>query len=334
VTRRDEVLEALRDAGESGVSGEEIAHRLAISRVAVGKHVSALREAGYAVDAVPGRGYALRDVPDEPLPAEVRVHLRTSLWQRLEGGGVTGSTNADAAVLARAGVPHGTAVLASRQTEGRGRLGRAWESPPGGVYVSGLLRPSLPPAGLTGLPLAVAVGVAGELSRLGVEAGVKWPNDLLLGEGKLAGVLLEMAAEADRTAWVVVGVGLNVSRAETAVDGAAYLDDVAAGIGRARAAAAVLDGIAEGYRWLTEGDFGAVRGLFEARDVLARSVVRVRDAEGRVIVDGRAVGIDDEGRLLLEASGALVPVAAGDVTLRGPGGGAEMRRVSRNDRSD
>lgn len=320
MTRRDQVLEALRAAGSGGVSGEELAHRFKISRVAVGKHVSALREAGYVVDAVPGRGYALRGVPDGPLPAEVRLHLRTTLWQRLEGGGATGSTNADAAALARAGASHGTAVLASRQTEGRGRLGRAWESPPGGVYVSGLLRPSVPPAGLTGLPLAVAVGVAGELSRLGVEAGVKWPNDVRLGEGKLAGVLLEMAAEADRTAWVVVGVGLNVSRWETAVEGAAYLEDAAAGVGRARAASAVLDGIAEGYRLLAEEGFGAVRDLFEARDVLARSVVRVRDTEGRVIATGRAAGIDGEGRLLVEDSGALVPVAAGDVTLRGPGG--------------
>jgi len=321
VSRRNEVLEALRAANGDAVSGEDLAHRLGISRVAVGKHVSALREAGYVVDAVPGRGYALTGVPDEPLPAEVRHHLRTSIWQHLEGGGVTGSTNADAAALARSGAPHGTAVLAARQTAGRGRLGRSWESPAGGVYVSGLLRPSLPPAGLTGLPLAVAVGVAGELSRLGVEAGVKWPNDLRLGEGKLAGVLLEISAEADRTAWVIVGVGLNVSRAGSAVEGATYLEDAAEGVGRARAAAAVLDGIAEGYRLLTEEGFGAIRSRFEARDVLARSAVRVRDVEGRVLVDGRAVGIDEDGRLLVESSGALVPVASGDVTLRGEGEG-------------
>ena len=320
MTRRDEVLEALRDAGGGGVSGEELAHRMGISRVAVGKHVAALREAGYRVDAVPGRGYALTGVPDEPLPAEVRHHLRTSLWQRLEGGGVTGSTNADAAALARAGAPQGTAVLASRQTEGRGRLGRSWESPAGGAYVSAVLRPPLPPAALTGLPLAVAVGVAEELSRFGVEAGVKWPNDLRLGDGKLAGVLLEISAEADRTAWVVVGVGLNVSRAGSAVEGAAYLEDAAGAVGRAEAAAAVLDGIAEGYRLLTEEGFGAVRERFEPRDVLARSTVRVRDAEGRVLVDGRAVGVDEEGRLLVETSGALVPVASGDVTLRGEWG--------------
>jgi len=315
VTRRDEVLEALREAGDAGLSGQELAGRLGISRVAVGKHVAALREAGYRVDAVPGRGYALVGVPDAPLPAEVKLFLRTTLWERLEGGGETGSTNTDAASLARAGAPHGTAVLAAQQSAGRGRLGRSWESPTGGVYVSGVLRPALPPAALTGLPLAVAVGVADQLAHLGVDAGVKWPNDLLLGGRKLAGVLLEMSAEADRTAWVVVGVGLNVSRTGDGVEGAAYLEDICA-VGRARAAAAVLDGIAEGYRMLVEEGFGGVRSRFEARDVLARRAVRVRDADGRVLADGRAVGVDDEGRLLVEDSGALVPVAAGDVTLR------------------
>lgn len=316
MSRRDEVLEALRRAAGAAVSGEELARNLGVSRVAVGKHVAALREAGYRIDAVPGRGYALAGVPDAPLPAEVRMNLRSALWERLEGGGVTASTNADVAALARAGAPHGTAVLASRQTAGRGRLGRSWESPEGGVYVSGLLRPALPPSALTGLPLAIAVGVAGELGRFGVEAGVKWPNDLLVPGGKLAGVLLEISGEADRTEWVVVGVGVNVRRASHAVEGAAYLDDVAGPVGSAEAGAAVLDGIAAGYRLLTEEGFAAVRAAFTERDVLRGSQVRVADTAGGLIAGGRATGVDAEGRLLVEsADGRLLPVAAGDVTL-------------------
>ncbi|MBE0416685.1 MAG: biotin--[acetyl-CoA-carboxylase] ligase [Coriobacteriia bacterium] len=319
MTRRDEVLEALRCAGEADVSGEDLARRLGISRVAVGKHVAALREAGYQVEAVPGRGYALTGVPDAPLPAEVRRYLQSALWERLEGGGVTGSTNADAAALARAGAPHGTAVLASRQTAGRGRLGRSWESPTGGVYVSAVLRPPFPPAALTGLPLAVAVGVAGALARFGIEAGVKWPNDLRLDHGKLAGVLLEMSAEADRTAWVVVGVGLNVRRAGSEIEGAAYLEDVAGAVGRAEAGAAVLDGIAEGYRLLVAEGFASVRAAFGERDVLAGSEVRATDSEGRLIAEGRAADVDGEGRLRVDTSDGVVAVAAGDVTLVGNG---------------
>jgi BirA family biotin operon repressor/biotin-[acetyl-CoA-carboxylase] ligase len=330
VNRRDEVLEALRAADGDAVSGEDLAHRLGISRVAVGKHVSALRAAGYRIDAAAGRGYVLSGIPDAPLPAEVRRHLRSRIWERLEGGGETGSTNADAAALARTGAPHGTAVLASRQTAGRGRLGRSWESPEGGVYVSAVLRPSLPPAALTGMPLAVATGVACELARFGVDAGVKWPNDLRLADGKLAGVLLEISAEADRTVWLVVGVGLNVQRPARPVAGAGYLEDMAPGVGKAEAAAAVLDGIAEGYRMLTEDGFGAVRATFEKRDALAGELVRVTDVGGGLVAEGRAAGVDDEGRLRVRGAGGVVAVVSGDVTLaggRGAGGRAADGRA-------
>jgi len=329
VSRRDDVLEALRDTGGRAVSGEDLARRLGVSRVAVGKHVSALREAGYLIEAVPGRGYALLGVPDAPLPAEVRRWLRSTIWQRLEGGGETGSTNADAVALARAGAVHGTGVLASRQTAGRGRLGRSWESPSGGVYVSAVLRPSLAPAEVTGMPLAVATGVARAVERFGVEADVKWPNDVRLGGGKLAGVLLEISAEADRTLWLVVGVGLNVRRPEDPTPGAAYLADRVEGVGLAEAAAAVLDGISEGYRLLADEGFEAVREAFSPRDGLAGRRVCVRDASGQVVAEGRADGVDDAGRLRVAGDDGVVAVVSGDVTLAGERDTGPRGRTSR-----
>ncbi len=255
------------------------------------------------------------------LPAEVRRHLRTSMWVRLEGGGATGSTNADAAVLARAGAPHGTAVLASRQDAGRGRFGREWVSPEGGVYVSALLRPALPPASLTALPLAIAAGVAEELAGLGADVRVKWPNDLVLDGGKLAGVLLEMSGDAERTEWLVAGVGLNVRRPREALSSAAYLEDAVAGIGCGEATARVLDGIASAYDRLLEAGFEGVRETYEARDVLRGLEVRAADAGGRQLARGRVAGVDEKGRLLLVTgvgpAERTVALAAGDVTLTG-----------------
>lgn len=314
---RDDVLEALRYAGAAGVSGEALATELGVSRMAVSKHVAALRDAGYRIGSRSGVGYVLLGAPDAPLPAEVRHRLASTMWVRLEGGFETASTNADAIALAREGAPHGTAVLAARQSAGRGRLGRAWESPKGGSYVSALLRPALAPAALSGLPLAVAVGIAGVLAGRGVEVALKWPNDLLLGDGKLAGVLLEMAAEADMTEWVVVGVGLNTRRPSHATPGAAYLEDVIAGISPADATAIVLDGIATGYRLLIEEGFEAVRAAFEPLDALRGAQVRVRDATGELRAEGIAGGIDGDGRLLVDTGRATVPLSAGDVTLAG-----------------
>jgi len=317
VSRRDDVLEALRAAGEAGVSGEALARELGVSRMAVSKHVAALRDAGYKVASRPGAGYVLLGVPEAPLPAEVARFVRSE-WSRIEGGGVTGSTNTDAAGLARAGAPHATAVLASRQTAGRGRLGRSWESPEGGVYVSAVLRPAAVPSALTGLSLAVAAGVAEEVARFGVEAAVKWPNDLRTPAGKLGGILLEMAGEADRTEWVVVGVGLNVRPPRVRTPGAAYLADTAASAHASEAAAAVLDGIARGYRMLVDDGFVAVREAFGRRDALAGARVRVRDAEGSLRADGLARGIDVEGRLVVETDDGPVAFASGDVTLAEP----------------
>jgi len=327
VTTRDEVLAALRSAGDAGVSGEALARRLGVSRVAVGKHVAALRAAGYDIGACPGTGYLLRATPDAPLPAEVVPLLRTDgpaagFWVRLEGGDETGSTNDDARGLARAGAPEGTVVLASRQRSGRGRLGRQWSSPSGGAYLSAIVRPNVVPADVASLALAAGVGIARGLASLGVcDARLKWPNDVLLAEGKLAGVLLEMAAETDRVEWVVVGIGLNVRPPADGARamGAAYLADRVPGVLVAPTVAAVLDGLADAYLQWRDGGFSALRAEYEAALTLTGQPVGVRDVAGRLLAEGTVRGVDGEGRLLLTgADGSELAVASGEVTLRPP----------------
>lgn len=320
MSTRDDVLSALRDAGEAGVSGELLAGELGVSRVAVGKHVKTLRAEGYGIDAAPGSGYVLSAIPDAPLPAEVTSHLRSTLWRRLEGGGETGSTSDDARTLAREGASDGTVVLASSQTAGRGRLGRDWVSPTGGAYFSAVLRPGVGLADVSALSLVVGLGVARGLIALGIDSRLKWPNDVLLSDGKVAGVLLEMAAEADAVEWVVVGVGLNVRRHSTSpsVKTAAYLSDERGDVRIASAVAAVLDGIAEVYaEWLARG-FSALRDEYESRSSLIGESVTVRDRDGAVRGSGEVLGVDVGGRLRLAGPDGEIAIAAGEVTLREP----------------
>ena len=321
MTTRSQVLEALRSAGDAGLSGQEIAARLGVSRVAVSKHVAVLRNAGYEIQAAPGVGYRLVGAPDLPLPDEEVAHRLTSaLWTELAGGAETGSTNDDARVLARAGAVEGSVVLAARQRTGRGRMGRTWESPTGGVYLSAVLRPAVAPTQVASLALAVALGVVVGLERLGVQPQLKWPNDVLLGGRKLAGVLLEMSAEADAVQWVVAGVGLNVHRPAPGAAGAleaAYLDDAVTQPRLAEVAAAELDGIADTYAAWRTGGFSAVRAAYEARFALTGADVCVSDLTGAVRASGIVEGVDDEGRLLLRgADGTIAAVVAGEVTLR------------------
>jgi len=314
VSRRDRVLEALR-SHPGGISGERIAEELGVSRVAVGKHVAALRESGYRIDALAGTGYVLAEAPDAPLPAEVGRLVTGSRWT-LTGGGITGSTNDDAKALAAAGARQGTVVLASAQTGGRGRLGRTWSSPHGGLYLSVVLRPGVEPARVASLSLAIALAVALAAEKLGAHPSLKWPNDVVLASGKIAGVLLEMAAEADCVAWVVAGIGVNVRPPAEREAGVGYLADEVSDAGLALVAAAILDALASVLdRWLA-GGFAALEAEFEARSTLSGEAVTVRNSAGGIVADGIASGIDSDGRLLVAETTGVRAVSAGEVTLR------------------
>lgn len=211
----------------------------------------------------------------------------------------TGSTNDDALALAREGAPDGAAVAARRQTRGRGRLGRTWHSDePDNVYVSVVHRPARPAAELSGLTLDVAVAVAGVLAREGVEVGLKWPNDLLVGDAKLGGILTELHADDDGVAVVIVGVGLNVAeRATLPPEVAAIATSMAAVTGRAHDARALAEAVAGAVARACRA-FGE-RGVPDREAYLARCTSvgrRVRVGGGAT---GRVTGVDEHGALLV-----------------------------------
>jgi BirA family biotin operon repressor/biotin-[acetyl-CoA-carboxylase] ligase len=308
------VAAALAQAGAAGVSGEAVAAGLGISRAAVHSHVEALRRLGYEISSSPRVGYRLLSAPDLCIPEEVWPRLADVLWVSCVGGPVTGSTNDEAKRLARAGAAEGTVVAAAAQTQGRGRMGRQWESPRGGAYVSCILRPTLPPSALSALPLAAAAGLARGLGTLGMDVLLKWPNDVESRGRKLAGILVEMAAETDRVEWVVIGCGINV--ADRPHSGAACVRDVAPAVGSADVAAAVLDGIAGVYREFLARGFEPLREEYEARSSLTGCDVRVREHTGSVVAEGRVAGVDPDGALVLHTPDGQRRIVSGEVTLR------------------
>jgi len=316
LSRRAQVAAAL-SATPSGISGETLAGELGISRVAVNNHVAALRALGYRIESAPRVGYRLVEAPDLCIPEEVAPLLTDPLWVACEGGAEMSSTNDEAKRLARTGAPEGTVVVAARQTGGRGRFDRSWDSPTGGAYVSALLRPPVMPAAIAPLSLVVALGAARALGSIDVPVQLKWPNDLESEGRKLGGVLLEMAAEADRVEWLVAGIGVNVSNPESGR--AAWVREHAPGSRVAQVAALVLDGVADAYKaWLHDG-FAAMRTEYESLMTLKGSAVTVRDAGGGVVVEGTAIGINDSAALLVKTAGSAggtIAVSAGEVTLR------------------
>ncbi len=235
-----------------------------------------------------------------------------------------GSTNAEAAALARAGGADGTVLTADCQVEGRGRHGRSWASPVGNLHMSLLLRPGCRLAAASQLGFVAALSVAEALKpMLPVEAPpeCKWPNDVLAGGGKIAGILLESAgpdSEA-RVAWVVVGIGINAAHAPAAQSEggaglpAVSLEGLAGGCpGAAALADAVLGRFARHYAaWQAEG-FAPIRRRWLGHSRPRGTAIEVRLPRERL--NGRFEEIDATGALVLSTgNGARHTVAAGDV---------------------
>jgi len=230
----------------------------------------------------------------------------------------TGSTNAD--LLARAATLRGPLLLVARnQTAGRGRAGRSWLSSSEGSLTFSLawkFDGGLPR--LTGLPLAVGVALAETLERLGVQVGLKWPNDVLRDGDKLAGILIETQTAATGGVWAVIGIGLNLLMP----------DELEARIGRSVASlpwlarmdrdallAALLDGLASALGEFEHAGFAAFAARWNLRHAWQGETVTILDG-ARVLHEGSAAGVDDAGRLLLDTPTGRIAVLAGDVSLR------------------
>ena len=315
------VLAFLAEAGDDFVSGEAISGKLGLSRAAVWKHVNALRGQGYRIEALSARGYRLTAIPDRLGALEIGPLLNThDLGQTLHCSEELPSTNDRARELADAGAAHGEVVVAESQTAGRGRRGRAWASPAGrNLYLSVILRPNLPPQRAPELTLVASVAACDACRKAGVEVGIKWPNDLLVGERKVAGILTELSAEPDLVHWVVLGIGVNLNSGSG--DFPADLRGVATSLSiergqpvpRALFAAALLSELEQWLDRHAADGFGPVREAWRERSVTLGREVRV-DADGGEI-SGVAEDIDASGALLVRGRAGLVRVVSGDVRM-------------------
>ena len=244
------------------------------------------------------------------------------LWRDLEVVESTGSTNADLLARALAGEPEGAVLAAEEQRAGRGRMGRTWTSPPrAALTFSVLLKPAVPLARRGWLPLLAGVAVATAVTQVtGVRTGLKWPNDLLTADAKLAGILAEAAGDA-----VVVGIGLNVSTEPAefpptrpgALPATSLRAAGATALDRASLLLAILGELEHWYRaWQRAGGDPDRSGLRAEYTRLSATIGRTVRAElpGGQALSGPVAGVDSDGRLLVRvSSGSEVAVAAGDV---------------------
>ncbi len=230
----------------------------------------------------------------------------------------TGSTNAD--LLARAASLEAPVLLvACNQTAGRGRAGRSWLSSSEGSltfslawkFDGGVQR-------LAGLPLAIGVALAETLGTLGVQVGLKWPNDVLRDGDKLAGILIETQSAPDGGVWAVIGIGLNLlmpDETEALLGRSIASLPWLARMDRNELMAALLDGLAAALREFERAGFAAFSARWNLRHAWQGETVVILDA-GKTLHEGAAAGVDDTGRLLLDTREGRIAVLAGDVSLR------------------
>jgi BirA family biotin operon repressor/biotin-[acetyl-CoA-carboxylase] ligase len=304
---KSRIIELLRESGDV-VSGSSICARLGTSRVAVWKHIQKLQQMGYEIESGP-KGYRLGASPDSLQPWEFPGRA-----DRIRYLPETTSTMDAARDLARQGCPAFTVVVAGRQTQGRGRMRRVWDSQEGGLYFTVVLRPAVPVLWSPRVNLLVSLTLAAVLREMhGVDAALKWPNDILVQGRKLCGLLAEMESEGDQVNFINVGIGLNVNNRPPPLEPPAVSLRELLGrtVPRREILARFLDQLEQRMR---AEPWERVVADWKAGSISLNRPVRV--ATAREDIRGVAVDVDENGALLIrQADGTLATAVYGDCFL-------------------
>ncbi len=317
---RQKILEELIENRDSFISGSQLAESLGISRVAIWKHIEALKEEGYDITGVSGRGYRLNDngviIPDK---------IRVGLPQQLIGSHIyyyprLDSTNEALKRSIKDYPPEGTVYVAGKQEGGKGRRGRKWESPLGGLWFSFLLHPTLPLPQTALLSLVFAVSLTKSLDVFaGLPCQIKWPNDIYCQGKKIAGILLEMSGEIDNADNLIVGIGINVNLRTNdlpvaiSTHSTSLLEICGREIATDNLLITVLKDLDSYYQEFLNHGFSSILLEFKSRCLhLGKAIETTR---GLDIIRGINTDIDDMGNLVVQCQDNLVRISTGDVKV-------------------
>ncbi len=322
--RLGRIVRLLTEHATVVVSGTKIAQEISSNRSEVWRLIQQLRGLGVDVVGHPATGYQLRAVPDLLLPEILNALIRGTIFEsQVHHFYKIGSTNTTAMAAATEGAPEGSVFLAEEQTAGRGRGAHGWESArSAGIYCSTVLRPELPPSEALLLSLAAGLAVRSAIEQVnpGVNIDLKWPNDVLINDKKVCGILTEMTAEATRVRHVVVGIGVNVNQRAfpKELEGEAISLRMATGSEWSRVAltAALLKSLDREYRQFTEradARESILRRFAEQSSWVRGRHVRVED--NGAAIEGVTEGLDERGFLLVRNAAGVQTILSG--TVRG-----------------
>jgi BirA family biotin operon repressor/biotin-[acetyl-CoA-carboxylase] ligase len=315
------VLEVLEQA-DSPISGEIISTKLGITRAAVWKHINELRAMGYDISSSQKEGYRLKKTSSKLLPYEVLKKLKTRfIGKKMRYLESTPSTNWIGKQICSEGEVekmHGLVIIAEEQTGGIGRMGRAWVSPSGGIWITIVLKPRIPIDHVFMVTMAGSIAVARAIRKeYDLGALIKWPNDIFIGNKKVAGLLLELSAEADTIHHCLLGIGIdvNVPLNQFSPELQKEITSISAELGheadRATFLARILKEFENRFLLIESGEYDAI--VREWKSLSCTLEQRVHITTMKNSFEGDAIDIDEYGALIIRKdNGKIERVIAGD----------------------
>ena len=314
---KSKILEILEKKG-SYVSGEEISKEIGISRAAIWKHIKKLRELGYEIESKTNEGYKLIKSPEKQIEFELERLLDTKIiGKKILFFEEVDSTNNKAKQIALE-EKEGTVVISEMQTSGRGRRGREWYSPKGGIYVTFILKPNVSPEKASQLTLVSSLALVETLNAINnnLNAKIKWPNDVLVSGKKISGILTELSSDMEKINYIVVGVGINLNTEKEILpeNGTSLKIEMKEEVSIKLFLKSFLEHYDLIYQEYLNGGIDQIIERWKNNsDTLGKKVKIIGINE---TFEGLAKDIDENGALILETKEKEIKVYSGDVSLR------------------
>ncbi len=321
---KNKVLNLLKENKNNFLSGEKISKEIGVSRAAVWKYINTLKEEGYDIESISRKGYKIINSPDILTYEEIKEYLNTDfIGNKIIHFDTINSTNIKAKELAETGEKEGTVIISEEQTLGRGRLGRIWIAPKyKGIWMSIILRPNINPIHVAKITQISAAAVCLAISEMEIEVYIKWPNDIIINNKKVCGILTEMSCELNKINYAVLGIGINVNIDENEFPDS--IKNTAASIKsalgkefmRKKIAAKVLNHFETLYKqFIIDGNTNKSLDICRKKSIVLGKKINI--IKNNKTISVKAVDINDEGELVVEyENGETENLISGEISLK------------------
>ncbi len=322
---KNKILAMLKENEDTFVSGQLISEILGVSRASIWKYINKLKDEGYEIESISKNGYKLISCPDLLVEQEINTYLNTKyIGRNIVYFHSIDSTNTKAKEIGRLDIIDGTVVISEEQTAGRGRVGRQWISPKyKGIWMSIILKPDMEPSNASNITLIAAAAVTKALKDFDVDVQIKWPNDIILKNKKLGGILTEMSSELNLIEYIIIGIGINVNNSEE--DFSDTLEKIATSLkietaenfNRQKLIGSILNHFETLYEeYIFESNLASTIQVCKKNSILLGKEIQLYHKG--VLITATAVDISDEGLLLIQhKDGSVEKIISGEVSMHG-----------------